>query len=246
MPPRPTTSAPSRPASRTRTWSWTCASPRRRSTSRTCSTPRCRSTLPASSPSRRPWRRSPTAGTRSATRWAGTPSSRPIARALASSDKPLDRHTTGGATRAPRGFTLHRRAIHHLSSWRSDGAARWVFIWPSVILILVLSIFPLVASLTLAFTRLVFQQGSIDVRFVGLTTFSILLGGTEQSHLLGALRAPTPLGWLILGVVAAFTLRALIGSIRGRRVSLLGILLRLVGAVAFMAVVGLVVATLFG
>jgi multiple sugar transport system permease protein len=174
------------------------------------------------------------------------PSSRPTTRALASSDKPLDRHSTGDATGVPRGDTLPRRAFRSLGSWRSDGAARWVFIWPSVILILLLSIFPLVASLTLAFTRLVFKRGSIDINFVGLTNFSILLGGTEQTHLLGALRAPTPLGWLILGVVAAFTIRAFIGSVRRRNVSPFGMLLRLIAAFAFMAVVGLVVATLFG
>ena len=39
-----------------------------------------------------------------------------------------------------------------LGAWRSDGAARWVFIWPTVIVILFLSIFPLVASLALSFS----------------------------------------------------------------------------------------------
>ena len=165
---------------------------------------------------------------------------------MASSDKPLDRHPTGGATGAPRGASLPRRAFHSLGSWRSDGAARWVFIWPSVILILLLSIFPLVASLTLAFTRLVFKRGSIDINFVGLTNFSILLGGTEQTHLLGALRAPSPVGWLILGIAAAFTIRAFVGTVRRRRITPIGIVIRVAAAASFMALVGLVVATLFG
>ncbi|HEY3163793.1 MAG TPA: hypothetical protein VGJ71_05500, partial [Candidatus Limnocylindrales bacterium] len=78
---------------------------------------------------------------------------------MASSDKPLDRHPTGDATGVPRGATLPRRAISSLGSWRSDGAARWVFIWPSVVVILFLSIFPLVASLTLAFSKLLFAKG---------------------------------------------------------------------------------------
>src|SRR4029079_2062979 len=80
---------------------------------------------------------------------------------------------------------LPRRAFTYVGGWRSDAAARWTFIWPSVILVLFLSIFPLFASLTLACGKLVFQRGSVEVDFVGLSNFTTLLIGTEQSHILG-------------------------------------------------------------
>ena len=60
-------------------------------------------------------------------RWAGTSSSLRTSRALASSASSIDRAT--------------RRASSTLGAWKSDGSARWLFIWPTVLLILVLSIF---------------------------------------------------------------------------------------------------------
>ena len=144
-------------------------------------------------------------------------SSRPTRTALASSDRPLATDsrdvTAPDVTRGPR---LHRRAIDSLGGWRSDGAARWVFIWPSVIVILFLSIFPLVASLTLAFSKLVFAKGRIEVDFVGFQNFQILLFGTERTHLLGLLKPPTPLGWVVFGIGAAFIVRALVRSLTRR------------------------------
>ena len=57
-----------------------------------------------------------------------------------------------------------RRAITSLGAWRSDGAARWLFIWPTVLFILVLSLFPLVASLALSLSKLAFHQGGVDLQ----------------------------------------------------------------------------------
>jgi len=164
---------------------------------------------------------------------------------LASSDRPVDLDPRGvaraeHAPEAPR----TRRAIPSLGGLRSDAGARWLFIWPAVLIILFLSIFPLLASLTLAFTRLVFQRGSIDVDFVGFTNFNILLFGTERSHLLGVLRPPTPLGWVVLGVALALVARGLVRSIRSGRVRPVGLLLRLGAAVAFLGLVWVVVQTL--
>ena len=165
---------------------------------------------------------------------------------MASSDRPLPVEPRGVTTPdVTRGPSLHRRAIHSLGGWRSDGAARWVFIWPSVVIILFLSIFPLVASLTLAFSKLVFANRRIEVDFVGLQNFQILLFGTERSHLLGVLRAPTPLGWVIFGLGAALIVRALAGSLRGGRVRPPGAILRVAGAVLIGGLLWLVVQTLF-
>jgi multiple sugar transport system permease protein len=165
---------------------------------------------------------------------------------LASSDRPLDIDPRGvtpsGVTR---GSSLRRRAAGTLGGWRSDAAARWLFIWPSVIVILLLSIFPLLASLTLAFTRLVFENRRIEVDFVGLQNFQVLLFGTERSHLLGVLRSPTPLGWVLFGIAAALIVRVLYRSLRRGRVRLIGAVLRALGAAFVAGLVWLVVQTLF-
>jgi multiple sugar transport system permease protein len=165
---------------------------------------------------------------------------------LASSDRQLDIDPRGvtppHVTRGPR---LHRRAIDSLGGWRSDGAARWVFIWPSVVVILFLSIFPLVASLTLAFSKLVFAKGRIQVVFVGLQNFQILLFGTERTHLLGVLKAPTPLGWIVFGLGAALIVRALVGSMTRGRVRPIGAILRVAGAILVTGLLWLAIETLF-
>jgi ABC-type sugar transport system permease subunit len=132
--------------------------------------------------------------------------------------------------RGPRGLRLPRRAFTYVGGWKSDAAARWTFIWPSVIVVLFLSIFPLFASLTLAFGKLVFQKGKVDVSFVGFSNFTNLLFGTERTHLLGLARTPTPLGWLVLIVVAVLLVRALIGSLRSGRVGVRGAIARVAGA----------------
>jgi len=77
---------------------------------------------------------------------------------LASSDSPLN--LEHGRPTLPPDLTppTTRRAV---SARRvaSDGAARWLFIWPAVLLILFLSIFPLVASLALSVSRVAFKGG---------------------------------------------------------------------------------------
>jgi multiple sugar transport system permease protein len=164
---------------------------------------------------------------------------------LASSDRPLDHDPRGvTAPQVTRGPGLHRRAIGSLGGWRSDGAARWVFIWPSVVVILLLSIFPLVASLTLSFSRLVFERGRIDVDFVGFQNFQVLLFGTERTHLLGLLKPPTPLGWIVFGLGAALIVRALVGSLRHGPQRPIGVILRIAGAALAAGLLWLVIQTL--
>jgi multiple sugar transport system permease protein len=160
---------------------------------------------------------------------------------LASSDNPIELDDPSGVAPpdATRGVTtesgvepapLPRRAFAYVGGWKSDAAARWTFIWPSVIVVLFLSIFPLFASLTLAFGKLVFQKGKVDVSFVGISNFTTLLFGTERTHLLGLARTPTPLGWLVLIVVAVLLVRALVGSLRSGRVGVRGAIARVAGA----------------
>ncbi len=95
-----------------------------------------------------------------------------------------------------------RRGLSAIGVLGSDGMARWVFIWPAVLVILALSIFPLAASLVLSVSHLVFRKGAVDIDFVGFRNFQVLLFGTERTHFLGLLKEPTPLGWaLVLGSI---------------------------------------------
>ena len=73
-----------------------------------------------------------------------------------------------------------------------------MFIWPTVLVVLFLSIFPLVASLALALSNLTFPPGGVRLDFVGFANFEELLFGDERSHFVGVLGAPGILGWAII------------------------------------------------
>ena len=134
-----------------------------------------------------------------------------------------------------------RRAIASLGAWRSDGAARWLFIWPTVLFILVLSLFPLVASLALSLSKLAFRQGGVDLKFIGFTNYQQLLFGLERSHFLGVLKSPSPVGWAIVIATVAATGYAWTRSARSGQVGPFGLALRLIGGVLLVGFVWLLV-----
>ena len=88
------------------------------------------------------------------------------------------------------------------SAWSEwvDRQSRTLFIFPAVFLILVFSIFPLVASVLISFTRIRPRVGGYQIRWVGLKNFKKLFTGSEQSHLLGTIEAVSVLwdGWRLL------------------------------------------------
>jgi multiple sugar transport system permease protein len=137
-----------------------------------------------------------------------------------------------------------RRATDTLGAWRSDGAARWLFIWPAVLLILVLSIFPLVASIALSLSRLAFHQGGIDLKLVGFANYQQLLFGLERSHFLGVLKAPSPLGWAIVIATFAICVYAWIRAARSGLVRSIGLVLRAIGGALLVGSVYLLVQAL--
>jgi multiple sugar transport system permease protein len=164
---------------------------------------------------------------------------------LASSDsslelKPEEPVPSGSALRV----RAARRATDTLGAWRSDGAARWLFIWPAVLLILVLSIFPLVASVALSLSKLAFHQGGVDLKLIGFSNYQQLLFGLERSHFLGVLKTPNPIGWAIVIGAAAQTVTAWVRAIRGGRVRPIGLLLRLVGGLLLVGSVWILVQAL--
>ena len=78
-------------------------------------------------------------------------------------------------------------------------AVRAAFIWPALLAILFVSIYPLLVSLYISLSRLKLVRGGFEFRFVGLDNFRELVVGDEQRHFLGVTRPLTPLGWLVLG-----------------------------------------------
>jgi len=145
---------------------------------------------------------------------------------------------------APRSVAMRRRATDTLGAWRSDGAARWVFIWPAVILVLVVSIFPLVASVALSVSKLVFAPGGVNLSFVGFFNYQQLLFGLEKSHFLGVMKTPNPIGWTILGVTVVLTGWAWTKAVRSGRYGPFGLVLRLFAGILLVGFVWLAVQTL--
>jgi multiple sugar transport system permease protein len=113
-----------------------------------------------------------------------------------------------------------------LAKWveRTTGS---IFIWPAVLVVLFLGIFPLLVSLYLSLSRLKLVKGGIEFHFIGFANYQKLLFGSEQTHFLGVVGRPSLLGWLFFSIVVAllgyslvrtltsqqFRLRKLIGSL---------------------------------
>ena len=89
-------------------------------------------------------------------------------------------------TTKKRGYTRWSRAAERL--------VQASFIWPALLVVLVLSIFPLIISLYLSLSRLSLIKGGFDVRFIGFDNYQTLLFGSEQTALPGCAQAPLPAG----------------------------------------------------
>ncbi len=129
-------------------------------------------------------------------------------------------------------------------SARTEQMAGNVFILPAVLVVLFLSIFPLVVSLYLSLSRLKFVKGGFEINFVGLANYRKLLAGSEKTHFLGAMANPSPLGWLVFGVVVALMVWEMVRYVRSRRFSVMGLFWRSLAAVLFGLGVWLLVRTL--
>ena len=130
--------------------------------------------------------------------------------------------------------------------WRNPRGARNAFLWPTLLVVLLLAIFPLVASLGLALSNLQFVQGGFKIKFIGLTNFSNLFFGADRTQFLGQFRPPTIIGWVFFVGGTALTAWAFVRYLRGRSVNPLGIVGRAAGAVALIALLWLVANTLLG
>lgn len=97
------------------------------------------------------------------------------------------------------------------------------FILPSVLALLFLSIFPLVASLYLSLTRFKIARGGFELTFIGLDNYRKLLFGSEGAHVLGHFVPTTPGRWLFFGVVVVTLIVFVIRDLRGSTASVAGV-----------------------
>ncbi len=142
---------------------------------------------------------------------------------------------------APAGVVVGRGA--RFSEWLDRHSAQ-VFITPAVVMILIFSIFPLVASLVIAFSRIRLRGGAYQIRFVGFDNFAKQIFGSEQFHFLGTFTTISPLGWVVALAATGGILWWLARYARSR-FTLLGFLGRLITAAFGIGLAFLFAATLF-
>ena len=131
-----------------------------------------------------------------------------------------------------------------LSEWLDRSAGR-IFIMPAVVMILIFSIFPLIASFVLALSRVRLRAGGYKVRFVGWKNFEKQLFGSEQFHFLGTLEGMGTLGWLISAAVAGLLVWWWVRYLRSGELRLVGCIGRIFTTAVLMALTVLFSATLF-
>ena len=118
-----------------------------------------------------------------------------------------------------------------------------IFILPAVLVVLLLSIFPLIISLYLSLSRLKFVTGGFEINFVGLANYGKLLSGTEKTHFLGVMANPSLPGWLIFGAVVVFMVFHLARYIRSQQYSLRGLVGKILPMMLVCLLLWLLVAT---
>jgi multiple sugar transport system permease protein len=109
---------------------------------------------------------------------------------------------------------------------RLEGSANGVFIWPAILVVLFLSIFPLVISLYLSLSRLKFVPGGFELNFVGLANYRKLLVGSEQTHFLGKTGDPSLFGWLMMAIAIGLMIWSLVRYVRSADFSPRGLVFR--------------------
>ncbi|MFC2046291.1 carbohydrate ABC transporter permease [Chloroflexota bacterium] len=120
--------------------------------------------------------------------------------------------------------------MHRLSRW-SERVAGNVFVLPSVLVVLLFAVFPLLVSLYMSLTRFKFVKGGFEFKWVGLANFEKLLVGSEKTHFLGVFASPSAVGWAILALVAGLLVYGLVRYLRSGEGSTGGLIGRIVASV---------------
>ena len=131
-----------------------------------------------------------------------------------------------------------------LAEW-FDQQSRQFFIMPAVIMILIFSIFPLVATFILSLSRVRLRAGGYSVKYVGARNYDKQLFGSEQWHFLGTFEGISALGWIVTIAAAALLIWWLSRYLRGGGVTAVGLIGRLITAGVLFGIAFVFAATLF-
>ena len=123
-------------------------------------------------------------------------------------------------------------------------ASRHAFIWPALLVVLFLSVFPLVSSAYLSLSKLRFTAEGIQITFLGTNHYESLLFGSQATHYLGVLKSPTPLGWVVFGIVVALVAWGYVRAIRGG-IGVLGLIGRAILGLFIIGLAWLMVQAIF-
>src|SRR3712207_5508674 len=129
---------------------------------------------------------------------------------------------------------------------RLDRHSGPIMVLPAVLILLAFAIFPLIISAYLAVSRFSLAAGSFKPKFVGLLNFKKLLFGSQQYHFIGKFGTFGPVQWVLLAAVAAGMAFFLFRYFRDGRVSVMGLVGRLISLVVIMALAVLSLATFAG
>jgi len=133
----------------------------------------------------------------------------------------------------------------HIVIASAERLAGSIFILPSVLALLFLSVFPLIASLYVSLSRFKIAKGGFTLTFVGLDNYKKLFLGAERTHFLGAFAPSTPMTWVVFGgvviVLAIFLVRYLLNA----RVSIAGLIGRILLTLGLGALTWMFVHTLW-
>ena len=132
----------------------------------------------------------------------------------------------------------------HIIISTAERLAGSVFILPTVLALLFLSIFPLIASLYVSLARFKIAKGGFTLTFVGLDNYQKLFLGSEQTHFLGKFASSTPLSWIVFGGVVIALAIFLARYFLNARVSISGLIGRILLALGLGALTWMLVHTL--
>ena len=102
-----------------------------------------------------------------------------------------------------------------------------VFLLPAVLALLLLSVFPLIASLYVSLARFKIAKGGFTLTFVGLDNYRKLFLGSERTHFLGEFAPSTTATWIVFGIVVVALAVFLANYLLKDRVSIGGLIGRL-------------------
>ena len=138
------------------------------------------------------------------------------------------------------------RASQHSEDWKNPRGSRNAFLWPALLVVLALAIFPLIASLGLALSTFKLAKGGFELKFVGLQNFSNLFFGADRNHYLGLFKTPSPFGWLLFVGGTAVVVWLFVRTFRDGRPSVIGIVGRAFFGGLVIAFLWMVASTMFG